>query len=381
MNQQLPKPLQEALARQVGGDVHPLPDVLAAFMERTLAPVENEVVTHHLAQCAECREIVFLASEAAEEEVSDERELVAASGTRLVPVPARAASQIPTPRPRWRLRMMWGVPVAAAALLVAGVLFVQLSRSGTQQNLASLPVAGTRSAPASTQGQQIALSRIPPEPANAPAPEQFAKSTPHGAKAVRSANGPGVTVVGRAAANQQLPSGAELAPMAKGSPEAALTVSGLTQGFTSSMATQNGFAESEAKPASQQPIAEFAKSLAGTHATRTPRAQWRITQDGHLEHSAGAEGWTATLVDPSTSFRAVAAVGNDVWAGGNGGALFHSSDGGEHWRKVSLIANSEVETGAIVTIRFADQQHGMVASDAGTRWATTDGGVTWMTNP
>jgi photosystem II stability/assembly factor-like uncharacterized protein len=75
----------------------------------------------------------------------------------------------------------------------------------------------------------------------------------------------------------------------------------------------------------------------------------------------------------------VAVIGSDVWAGGNGGALFHSSDGGEHWGRVSLDANSKVETGAIVSIRFDDVQHGTVASDSGTRWTTTDGGVTWKT--
>ena len=63
MNQEIPKLLRNALARQAVGDVHPSPDVLTSFMERTLAPMESEVVTHHLAQCAECREIVFLASE------------------------------------------------------------------------------------------------------------------------------------------------------------------------------------------------------------------------------------------------------------------------------------------------------------------------------
>ena len=88
MNQEIPKPLRNALARQAVGDVHPSPDVLTSFLECTLPPVESEVVTHHLAQCAECREIVFLASDAAEDEVR-EREL-AAAGTvqRRSPLPA-----------------------------------------------------------------------------------------------------------------------------------------------------------------------------------------------------------------------------------------------------------------------------------------------------
>ncbi len=89
--------------------------------------------------------------------------------------------------------------------------------------------------------------------------------------------------------------------------------------------------------------------------------------------------WTRVLEDQPVSFRAVAAVGNDIWAGGNSGALFHSSDGGEHWSKVSLAANSNVESGAVISIRFDDEQHGVVATDSGTRWTTTDGGLNWLT--
>src|SRR5450755_2039198 len=95
MNQEIPKPLRNALARQAVSDVHPSPDVLTSFMERTLAPPESEAVTHHLAQCAECREIVFLASNAAEDEVGDERKLVAAATGRVAAMPVYAASSHP----------------------------------------------------------------------------------------------------------------------------------------------------------------------------------------------------------------------------------------------------------------------------------------------
>src|SRR5664279_1126861 len=123
MNQEIPKPLRNALARQAVGDVHPSPDVLTAFMERTLPPVESEVVTHHLAQCAECREIVFLASEAAEDDVRVERELVAAGAvSRVAAMPAHVAASLPaaargeTVRPKWATRMRWALSIAAAAL-------------------------------------------------------------------------------------------------------------------------------------------------------------------------------------------------------------------------------------------------------------------------
>ena len=123
----------------------------------------------------------------------------------------------------------------------------------------------------------------------------------------------------------------------------------------------------------------FGKSGTAMKAVSAVRPQWRIGPNGHLERSMAANQWTRVLDDQPVIFHAVAVMGSDVWAGGHGGALFHSPDGGEHWSKVSLAANSNVETGAIVFIRFDDLQHGIVASDSGTRWATTDGGVTWTT--
>src|ERR1035437_5596404 len=153
MNQEIPKPLRNALARQAVGDVHPSPDVLTSFMERTLAPGESEVVTHHLAQCAECREIVFLASNAAEDEVGDGRRLVAAGRAATMPVYA-ATSRLDTARAeasrrRWTIRTRWAVSVAAAALLVSTGLVLQFRRATNGYQTAPLTVDGNRPAPAS----------------------------------------------------------------------------------------------------------------------------------------------------------------------------------------------------------------------------------------
>src|ERR1039458_733054 len=118
MNQEIPKPLRNALARQAVGDVHPSPDVLTSFLERTLPPVESEVVTHHLAQCAECREIVFLASDAAADEVRDERQLVAArAASRVVPVPAYPATSRPVPALAETPSLAWLATYAERPLL------------------------------------------------------------------------------------------------------------------------------------------------------------------------------------------------------------------------------------------------------------------------
>ena len=104
--------------------------------------------------------------------------------------------------------------------------------------------------------------------------------------------------------------------------------------------------------------------------------QWRVTTEGHLEHSVPG-GWMRVLANQTSGFRVVSVVGNDVWAGGDGGALFHSSDGGQHWNKVTLATPSGSDTGTIVSIQFDDLQHGVVVTESGSRYSTGDGGTTW----
>ncbi len=389
MNQEIPKPLRSALARQVAGDVHPSPDVLTSFMERTLAPVESEGVTHHLAQCAECREIVFLASEAAADEVRDERQLVAArAASRVVPMPAYVATSRPVPalastsRPRWTSRMRWALSIAAAALLVSGGLVLQFSRAGSGHSATSLTVASNHPAPTSPEAQQTATAPESLEASVKPAvPEALTRAAPHGTAAAHAGSVSSATAVARNDTDEfQAAPATGVAPRATGPQATPGAVGGVGNPLVPEVRPQSSFAESEAAQAVQRaaPLA-FGKTQAGMHSVSAARPQWRIGPEGHLERSMAAGQWTRVLDEQPTTFHAVAVMGNDVWAGGNGGALYHSSDGGEHWSKVPLAANSNVETGAIVSIRFDDPQHGVVASDRGTRWATADGGVTWMT--
>ena len=390
MNQEIPKPLRNALARQAVGDVHPSPDVLTSFLECTLPPVESEVVTHHLAQCAECREIVFLASDAAEDEVR-ERELAAATAaSRVASMPAYVATSRPaaalaqTSHPRWTIRMRWALSIAAAALLVSGGLVLQFSRAGSGHSATPLTVASNRPALASPETRQNATAQESQEAAATPrAPEALARAAPHGTAAAHAGTVPPPTAVARNATDEFPTAPATgVASRATGPQATPGAVGGVGNALVPEVRLQSSFAESEAAQVQLQPGAPvmFGKARVGIHALSGSRPQWRIGPDGHLERSMAAGQWTRVLDEQPTTFHAVAVMGNDVWAGGNGGALFHSSDGGEHWSKVSLAANSNVETGAIVSIRFDDPQHGIVACDSGTRWATADGGVTWMTH-
>jgi Putative zinc-finger len=394
MNHEIPNPLRNALVRQAVGDVHPSPDALTSFLERTLPPMENEVVTHHLAQCAECREIVFLASEAAEDEARREEELVAAASiSRVAAMPAYVDASLPvaaraeTPRSRWTIRMRWAVSVAAALVFVSGALVVQVWRAGRSHNAAPLTVASNRPAaasptPESTEARQTAIAVNPQEPSAKPSvPGMPAKAAPQAVLALRTGRVPAQTTVAGSANNQSPPSPATVpASPVTNAPTAAGTVGGVSNALVSGSRPQSSFVESEAGQGlqlRQGAPALFAKSQMALHAASAVRPQWRIGPEGHLERSMVADQWTRVLDDQPVTFRAVAALGNDVWAGGNGGALFHSPDRGEHWSRVLLTANSNVESGGIVSIRFDDSQHGIVTSDSGTRWATTDGGVTW----
>jgi photosystem II stability/assembly factor-like uncharacterized protein len=83
------------------------------------------------------------------------------------------------------------------------------------------------------------------------------------------------------------------------------------------------------------------------------------------------------LAGESTGFRAVAVIGDEVWAGGNGGALFHSSDKGQKWGRVPVVTSVGTMTAAIVSIHFDDPQDGVVITEGGSRFSTNDGGITW----
>jgi photosystem II stability/assembly factor-like uncharacterized protein len=71
-------------------------------------------------------------------------------------------------------------------------------------------------------------------------------------------------------------------------------------------------------------------------------------------------------------FRAVSTIGTDVWAGGSGGALYHSTDGGATWVRVAVGTTED-----IVRVEFRDAQHGSVTTALGERWVTEDGGKSW----
>ena len=83
--------------------------------------------------------------------------------------------------------------------------------------------------------------------------------------------------------------------------------------------------------------------------------------------------------DASTpAFRAVAAVGSDVWAGGSAGALYHSLNGGNQWIRVFPASPGATLTGDIIRLEFPDSQHGKISTSTSEVWITSDDGQSWQ---
>jgi photosystem II stability/assembly factor-like uncharacterized protein len=104
---------------------------------------------------------------------------------------------------------------------------------------------------------------------------------------------------------------------------------------------------------------------------------WRISQEGALQRWTPDGQWTRVLADQLVSFTAVSVVRNDIWAGGTEGALFQSTDGGEHWSRVELLADGQPSRQTIRSIRFENPPAGQLTMDSGETWSTSDGGKTW----
>jgi len=373
MKQKFPKPMLDALAREVTPADHPPPDLLSNFVEHTLDGEESRRVTDHLARCSECRDIVFLASSATEEPIADKQDWAAAV-PRTSPVFLAGAKGR-----RWVPQLAWGLSIASILFLVAGLLVRQ--RFAAVQpapqlgsNMASKEVGPPPAAPPHVTASQPLVEFAAPISAGKTQPKTaHAKNVPRKSfdSFAVSSNGPVESVAGAAPAKTSPPNAIR--------EPATIAIGGPATTAAPAVPLVNSFAASEAGQAGAQPATADKLQLAPRVSISNARAlhsQWRVTAEGYLERST-PEGWSRVLANQPTIFRVVSVIGDDVWAGGSGGALFHSSDGGQQWKKVPLGTSSGAETATIVSIQFDDAQHGVVITEDGSRSSTSDGGVTW----
>jgi photosystem II stability/assembly factor-like uncharacterized protein len=91
---------------------------------------------------------------------------------------------------------------------------------------------------------------------------------------------------------------------------------------------------------------------------------------------------TATTISALAAhpiFRAVSVSSNaaEVWAGGSGGALYHTIDGGDRWARVVPSQAGVLLAGDIIAIQFSDPRNGIVTTSTAEVWTTVDTGQTW----
>jgi len=389
-------------------------------------------VLHHLAQCAECREVAAFAL-SAEEAVAE-------------------PTRMPAVR-RWSpwLVLRWG---AMAAVL--GVLTVVVVRHpdvwNTRQEISqatrpAAPAGNATGAPQTVPAPPIAQPSAEPSQAKAPAqvresageiaaikkaPEQqqalalrdqAARAQTRHQVATMASTQPPATIrtenVPALKAEQKESEGenvltAEAKPAPPPAPATAAVITAPSAGVTKASAeppaappamhavnqsvevTAAGAGEAvremsgpsaktappaaapaSARIAAQSPMPALRTDRKGTEPyAGQPAAHWSLSSDGKVQR--GGKTLEQVHVARGIKFRAIAAFASDVWAGGDHGALFHSADGGATWTRTSINFEGNIVTETIDSIQLRGTQHLTITTASGSEWVSEDGGQHWQ---
>jgi Photosynthesis system II assembly factor YCF48/Putative zinc-finger len=407
----LNKLVSESLQRQPLG-THPGADTLAAFAENALGRPERQQTLAHLAECSDCREILYLA-----------------------PPNSAAAQDVVVYRPNriTHFALRWGA-VAASLVIVAGGLFItrhELLRSEyllSEQKSAQKPASGAyydkladkkappeldslrnAEAPAATKQLSAAVTKTRPAEKHMTAKLQANMSFDESGQ-VRVQNrkeSPGTAsemdasgLIAQAdkKSKERDDSGSSSAPSAatidaaggyvaqnrvdaKDMPRATNESVGVSAAAPavqteSEQAIGTGSVKVEAPQSDMRASKQngaFMKALA------TPIAHWELSPKGGVQRSFDSgKTWQNVVVDGNDAgFRAVFSSGVQVWVGGAAGALYHSTDAGLTWTQVIPAAGGQKLQSDVSHIEFSDPQTGVVTASNGETWLTSDGGQTW----
>jgi hypothetical protein len=106
--------------------------------------------------------------------------------------------------------------------------------------------------------------------------------------------------------------------------------------------------------------------------------EWSLSPQGTVQRSSnGGTTWVPVEVARGSVFRAIASIGDQVWAAGNLGVLYHSLDNGQHWTRVVPVSKGEKLQADIIQIQFADSGHLSLNTANGQVWQSSDGGQNW----
>jgi hypothetical protein len=314
-------------------EVHTEADLLTAFAEARLGRGERKRVLAHLAVCAECREVVALASSARSVE--------------------RAAPE--TGIRWWNVR--WTAALAAACLVG---LVVWRSNS--------VPPAVGKTAVV-TGG---ATMEKPPQPPRSAPKVETPKPDKRPAVVARRKAQPQFTMQ-RAVPASLTPPAEKLTPPADLLAQLTEQKAALPNHSMAFSKTATPSALPQRALAFHNSRAKLAKAVTGLQS----QSLWSIAADiGVLQKSAdGGRTWVSITIDGRVSFLAISVSGSNIWAGGEGGALFHSTDDGSHWKGVPVVDGGTRLSESITAIETPGSQV-KVRTKLG-EWVSVDGGVSW----
>ncbi|MFY9951538.1 MAG: YCF48-related protein [Candidatus Sulfotelmatobacter sp.] len=396
--QEVPQFVLKRLRETAVAGSHPDADVLTAFAEQSLPVSERGRVIEHLAACGDCRDVVALALPATEIEVAP----------------------VSTTRARgWWLGLpvlRWGALAAGLTVAISiGVFQYSHRRNGDMvasnraQEAVTLPSSSdllhaTQKAVSRTEtGTQPSSVLGSPVPSGQkPAVEVSRRDRAAGhdiviAQLAQNANALSAPVNSHSAAKRKN----QVAQQIAQNDSPLLPDRGNATNLTSFDVVKAKDPVPAQSTSSNAPTSLASASPLQTSPSLMSRALplWTVTSSGVLQRSFdGGNTWenvnptlnegqanthpanqkAEVAVDPNAAFRAVAALGPEVWAGGSSGVLYHTSDGGNHWIRVTPSTAAAGLTGDIIRIQFADPQHGRISTSNAELWTTSDSGETWQ---
>jgi len=377
----LPKIVIQRLQGKARDQAHPDLDLISAFVENSLTQRDRNQVLEHLAHCSDCREVVALS-------LPEQADVV------------RAETQpAGSPWLSWRV-LRWGTLAACVAVVGAAVTIRYESRSKFRQLIAAQSPEVQRmnetviqpasplkpdsakaanrvsSQPSvSTEGVGTAAKmRLKAAPSKAATPQAADREPSEASTALQRKS------VLAETGTAEVSAGAEPAPQAASGP-----MDELVPGRAKDMPLESQTYKAQAAVGGAM-LAQPTMSASGLAVNKTALVptikllpRWTLTSDGTLQRSLDSGNtWETIPVPTQAILRALAANGLHIWVGGSGGALYHSSDAGQHWTQVRPTANGEVLTADIIGVEFTDPQHGTLSTSTKETWVTDDSGQSWQ---
>ncbi len=371
--------------------------ILAAYVEGTLAPKERVAWETHFAGCARCQvqvaELVRLSPSEAPAEI------------RHLPI------RIPAFRWAWAAPAL--VVVIAAGLWFTGE-FTQRSRQANPIHPETTTPAATAAsnAPTKTPETLRAPEKKPPvearkaeekesplvsakpeaAPAEANAEEAAGQTTSavpasEAAKVEAEPAAPSAGIVtpserAQLAAKTAAPTAESPAPAAQSATPPAV---GGAAPPSAAQAADQVVSSPKPKPSQEEPAAATTDSrrregtvgalalmkMAGAEQA-APR--WRVGRHGLIEKADAQGNWNTVPSGVEADLNAVACASRQTcWAVGQAGTILRTTDGGKQWLRVSPPAQDD-----LTHVTAASGNAATVTTRDGRRFATTDGGKTWQ---